>query len=65
MIILKYVLWALFSYFITFIAIIFLFSIIGISGWYIVYVPFLSVSGVIIATLYLFIKGEILNGKKD
>ena len=51
--VLRYVFFALVGYVLAFILIFVLFALLQISGWYIVYVPFLAILGSVIALFFV------------
>lgn len=50
---LRYAVFALMGYVLAFILIFVLFGLLGVTGWYIVYVPFLSVLGSVVALFFV------------
>ena len=56
--ILKYLVYAGGGYLIAFIAIFIIFSLLDVTGWYIVYIPFLSIIGLVISITYIYMKDK-------
>jgi hypothetical protein len=56
MILFKYIGFLIGGYAAAFISIFLLFAALGVSGWYIVYIPFLSIIGAVIGYLYYYLK---------
>ena len=54
--VLRYIFFALIGYVLAFILIFAIFGLLQVSGWYVVYVPFLAILGSVIALFFVNIR---------
>ena len=51
--VLRYIIFALVGYLLAFILVFALFGLLQVSGWYVVYVPFLAILGSVVALFFI------------